>query len=253
MCVLALAWQAHPRWQLIVAGNRDEYHERPAAPLARWDDHGHLLAGRDLRSGGTWLGVSDEGRFTVVTNLRGHGDPAPDRPSRGALVTDLLTASGDHGDPDAIDLAAFNPVNLIFVDRARAAFLSNRPDIVRTALAPGLYGLSNGRLDEPWPKTMRLKSILLGWMMGDAAEPAALLAGLREESVPAIGLGPATASDVPQEPRDSAIFIRDAVYGTRCSSVVAIDRAGDGVFIERRYDADAQVAGETVLRFRWPV
>jgi uncharacterized protein with NRDE domain len=253
MCVLALAWQAHPRWQLIVAGNRDEYHERPAAPLARWDDHSHLLAGRDLRSGGTWLGVSDEGRFTVVTNLRGHGDPAPDRPSRGALVTDLLTASGDHGDPDRIDVAAFNPVNLIFIDRARALFLSNRPQAVRTALAPGLYGLSNGRLDEPWPKTMRLKSILLGWMMGDATQPDALLAGLREEVVPDIGLGPTVASDVPQEPRDSAIFIRDSVYGTRCSSVVAIDRTGEGVFIERRYDAEAQVAGETVLRFRWPV
>src|SRR3546814_7425922 len=88
MCVLAFAWRAHPHWPLIAAGNRDELHARPAQPLARWDRPDHLLAGRDLQSGGTWLGVSEQGRFAVVTNLRGYGAPEPGRASRGALVTD---------------------------------------------------------------------------------------------------------------------------------------------------------------------
>src|SRR4249919_1335275 len=91
MCVLAFAWHAHPRWPLVVAGNRDELHARPTIPLARWDRPSHLLAGRDLQSGGTWLGVSEQGRFAVVTNLRGYGVPQPDCASRGALVADALS------------------------------------------------------------------------------------------------------------------------------------------------------------------
>ena len=248
MCVLALAWQAHPRWQLVVAGNRDEYHDRPAAPLARWQQDPRLIAGRDLQSGGTWLGVSEEGRFVVVTNLRGHGGPEAGRPSRGALVTDLLAGA----DPDGIAVADYNPVNLITLDKSRARFLSNRPQPLRTDLSSGLYGLSNGTLDEPWPKTLRLKSVLLDWLMGSAENPGPLFDGLREEGLPDIGVEPAIPSDVPQEPDHSPTFIRNAVYGTRCSSVVMIDRGGRGLFIERRFDAFGHVAGESSVDFLWP-
>jgi len=249
MCVLAVAWNAHPRWQLVLAGNRDEYHARPAAALARWDDAPHLIAGRDLQSGGTWLGVSDQGRCVVVTNLRGYGLPEPGRPSRGALVTDLL--DGSNAETVAID--AYNPVNLIALSSDGAHFLSNRPVPVRTPLAPGLYGLSNGRLDEPWPKTLRLKSVLLDWVTGPAIDPALLFDGLREEVLPRVGHDPATPSDVPQEPNHSPIFILNPVYGTRCSSVVAIDRHGEGVIMERRFDAKGIQTGETRLSFTWPM
>ncbi|KRB85417.1 hypothetical protein ASE00_01045 [Sphingomonas sp. Root710] len=248
MCVLALAWRAHPRWKLVVAGNRDEYHSRPAAPLARWEDHRHILAGRDLQSGGTWLGASDAGRFTVVTNLRGYGMPEEGRPSRGALVTGLL----DGAYPDAVAIDAYNPVNLIHIAGDQARFLSNRPAPVRTSLSPGLYGLSNGTLDEPWPKTLRIKSILLDWLTGDAEQPARLFDGLREEVLPDIGIDPATASDVPQEPNHSPIFIRSPVYGTRCSSVVAIGGDGRGVFLERRFSAEGDAIGDSRLSFDWP-
>lgn len=249
MCVLALAWRAHPRWQLIVAGNRDEFHARPAAALARWAAAPDVLAGRDLQSGGTWLGASEAGRFVVVTNLRGHGAPVAGRPSRGALVTDLLGG----GDPHAVPIEAYNPVNLITVDRERAHFLSNGTTPIRMSLSPGLYGLSNGALDEPWPKTLRLKSILLDWMMGAADCPKALLAGLGEERLPDIGIDPAIPSDVPEEPQHSPIFIRDPLYGTRCSSIVAIDRQGGGIFIERRFTPAGEISGETSLSFCWPV
>jgi uncharacterized protein with NRDE domain len=252
MCVLAFAWRAHPRWPLVVAGNRDELHERPALPLARWDAPGHLLAGRDLQSGGSWLGVSDEGRFAVVTNLRGYGMPAPDRASRGALVTDYLAGTGRYADPGEADLSDFNPFNLIVADLERAWFLSNRPEEIRSLLAPGIYGLSNGALDEPWPKTLRLKELLLEWIVGGAPEPRALLDGLREDTLPSFGIGPHVPSDVPQEPAASPIFIRGPVYGTRCSTFVGIDDRGQGAIIERRYDSAGERTGETDLSFSWP-
>lgn len=249
MCVLAVAWNAHPRWRLVLIGNRDEYHARPAAALARWQDKPAILAGRDLQSGGTWLGISDRGRCVVVTNLRGFGLPEAGRPSRGALVTDLL----DGADPDAVAIDAYNPVNLIALDRDRAHFLSNRPGPIRTALAPGLYGLSNGQLDEPWPKTMQLKSALLDWLTGPADRPANLFDALREQRLPAIGLDPATPSDVPAEPNHSPVFILDPSYGTRCSSIVAVDRDGRGLFLERRFAADGTTSGESRESFDWPI
>lgn len=251
MCVLAFAWRAHPRWPLIVAGNRDELHARPAAPLARWDTPSHLLAGRDLQSGGTWLGVSERRRFAVVTNLRGYGLPEPGQPSRGALVTDFLSVEGRYADPRDADLSEFNPFNLIAADRERAWFLSNRPTNVRSLLAPGIYGLSNGALDEPWPKTMRLKEILLEWIVTGSAQPDTLLEDLREESLPGVGIPSPVPSDVPQEPPLSPIFIRNPVYGTRCSTVVAVDDRDQGVIIERRYDPAGNEAGETALSFSW--
>ncbi|AGH49708.1 hypothetical protein G432_09915 [Sphingomonas sp. MM-1] len=252
MCVLAFAWHAHPRWRLVLAGNRDELHARPAAPLARWPDpDSALLAGRDLRSGGTWLGVSERGRLAVVTNLRGFGDARPDRVSRGALVTDLLRGEGAYADPAAAALGDFNPFNLILADAGQATFLTNRPEPVRSRLAPGIYGLSNGALDEPWPKTLQLKATLLDWIVDGALPPHALLDGLRSDVLPDVGLIAAGPSDIPQEATQSPVFIRNPVYGTRCSTVVAIDDRGAGLIVERRYGPDGAATGETELGFSW--
>jgi len=249
MCVLAFAWMAHPRWHLVLAGNRDELHARPAAPMARWAERPDIIAGRDLEAGGTWLGVSEQGRLAVVTNLRGHGMPVRDRASRGALVADVL--AGDSTDAGTLDLARFNPFNLIVADATQARFLTNRPAPTRTALAPGIYGLSNGELDEPWPKTLQLKAALLDWLMQTRDDPHALLESLRSETLPGFGRAPDAPSDVPQEPRLSPVFIRNPVYGTRCSTVVAIDRAGKGLIVERRFDAAGAAVGENEVAFAW--
>ena len=249
MCVAAIAWQAHPDWPLIAIGNRDEYHARPAAPLARWQNG--MLAGQDLKSGGTWLGVSETGRFALVTNRRGFGDPDPDKASRGALVTDLLTASGRYADPATAALNDFNPFNLILADSSEAHFLSNRPEEVRTSLPHGIYGLSNGALDEPWPKTLQLKAALLDWLTADGQDFAPLFAALANDTLSGIGLHTSTPSDVPQEAPETPVFIRNPVYGTRCSTVVAVDRRGAGTIIERRFDAQSRAAGETSLAFAW--
>lgn len=251
MCVLAFAWRAHPRWPLVVCGNRDELHARPARPLARWDPPTHLLAGRDLQSAGSWLGVSEQGKFAAVTNLRGYGIPEPARTSRGTLVRDLLAGEGRYADLPNAELSDFNPFNLIVADCERAHFVSNRPKTAQTLMAPGIYGLSNGALDEPWPKTLRLKERLLEWIIMEVDQPELLLDALREESLPDVGLRSAVPSDVPQEPALSPIFIRNPVYGTRCSTVVAVNDQGEGIIIERRYDAAGAEAGETALHFSW--
>lgn len=252
MCVAAFAWQAHPRWRLVAIGNRDEYHARPAAALARWEDGGGIIAGRDLQSGGTWLGVSEAGRFALVTNLRGYGERAPDKVSRGALVGDLLTGAGRYADPATAALADFNPFNLIVADADQAHFLCNRPEAIRSTLAHGIYGLSNGTLDEPWPKTLQLKAALLDWLNGPAEGTAPLFTALTDETLPDIGLHPSRPSDVSREAPDTPVFIREPIYGTRCGTVVTIDRDGIGTIIERRFSSRGEPTGETRLTFRWP-
>ncbi|HEX7854685.1 MAG TPA: NRDE family protein [Sphingobium sp.] len=252
MCVLAFAWKAHPRWRLIVAGNRDELHTRPASALARWEGQGQIFAGRDLRSGGTWLGASEEGRFVVVTNLRGYGEAQPDKASRGALVTDLLTGKAGYSGLTDAGLDNFNPFNLILADGDGAHFLSNRPIAIRSNLGPGIFGLSNGRLDEPWPKTVRIKAGLLDWLVKGAEGPEELFTVLREDQLPDVGLPTPEPSDIPEEARQSPIFILDPVYGTRCSTVVAVDEDGQGLILERSFAPDGTATGTTELTFRWP-
>ena len=247
MCVAALAWHAHPHWRLVAIGNRDEYHKRPAAPLARWDDGSGIIAGRDVVGGGTWLGVSETGRFALITNRRGCGDPDPSRRSRGELVTALLT-----GDAPPAALDVYNPFNLFAVSGDTLEYLSNHPEPVRTTLGHGVYGLSNGALDEPWPKTLALKAALTDWLATGDPDPAPLFAILASEDRPALGLPSLEPSEIPIEPRDTPPFIRHPLYGTRCSTVVTVSADGTGRIIERRFDAAGATIGDTALDFRWP-
>ena len=247
MCVAALAWYAHPRWQLVAIGNRDEYHARPAAPLARWDDGCGIIAGRDLAGGGTWLGIADAGRFALITNRRGFGDPDPARRSRGELVTALLSGCEPAG---ALD--AYNPFNLLLSAGDQLEYLTNRPDPLRTTLGHGVYGLSNGALDEPWPKTLALKTALTDWLARNDPDFAPLFAALASEDCPALGLPSREASDIALEPRDTPPFIRGALYGTRCSTIVTVDTDGAGKIAERRFDAAGTPSGHSELDFSWP-
>lgn len=253
MCVLALAFDSHPEWRLVLAGNRDELHARPSAPLHRWDRPPHLLAGQDLMSGGTWLGVSEEGRLAVVTNLRGFGPPAADAPSRGLLLRDFLAGEGAYARPSEAALAPFNPFNMISLEGDDLVFRANRPMTEQLALRPGLYGLSNGALDAPWPKTARLKARLGDWLAADGLRAEALLDVLKDDELPPTPSPAVAPSDAQLEPAQSPIFIRNPLYGTRCSTVVAIDRDGRGLIVERRYDAAGEPVGRTELTFSWPL
>ncbi len=231
MCVVAIAIDAHPRWRLVVAGNRDEYHERASAPLARWGEGSGIIAGRDLVSGGSWMGVSESGRFAVVTNIRNTDGPDPDKLSRGALVADWLA---DGRSPD--NVGRFNPFNLIVTDGDIVQYLSNRPTASIQSLVSGIHGMSNAVPDEHWPRKDRLINQMAAWIeISD--HPERLLDTLSEEAVP---------------DRDAyPLFIRSPIYGTRCSTVVAVDRDGRGQIVERRFGADGRLTGETSLDFLW--
>lgn len=232
MCVVALSWDAHPKWRLVVAGNRDEYHARASAPLGAWDDGSGIIAGRDLVSGGSWMGVSQRGRFAVVTNIRDADGPDPDKLSRGALVADWLA---DAKLPS--DLARFNPFNLIVTGGKSAEYLSNRPAASQQSLSSGIHGLSNTIPDEHWPRKDRLLRDLAAWLEKTADQPEQLLDLLRDESIPDRDAHP--------------VFIRSPVYGTRCSTVVAVDHDGRGQIIERRFGADGSALGDARMDFVW--
>ena len=242
MCVLAFAWRPNSRWWLVAAGNRDELHSRPAASLMRWDEQPRLLAGRDMLSGGTWMGVSEEGRFAVVTNIRSEAAPDPDLESRGALVVRLLTEPNLR--LEAGLAARFNAFNMISADGEDATFFANRPAFQRRSLASGVYGLANADLDAPWPKTVRLRSGMEDWLADDEAGAADLLELLAE--------GREMPLDPSAEAHLSPVFMRNIVYGTRCSTVVLIDTKGHGAIVERSYSPEGAVTNETELTFRWP-
>jgi len=198
------------------------------------------------------MGVSERGRFAVVTNLRGFEAPRPDAPSRGWLLRDGLIGEGAYADPDNALLDGFSPFNLIHVQTDKAEFQTNRPTPSRRPLAPGVYGLSNGALDEPWPKTERIKALLSDWLDTGADCLERLLDGLQEDHLSGLPGLPIPPSDAPFEPAVSPIFIRNPLYGTRCGTVVAVDEHGQGAIVERRFDTHGAITGQTALPFTWP-
>lgn len=239
MCVAAIAWNAHPRWRLVAIGNRDEFHERATLPLEEWADGSGIIAGKDLRAGGTWLGVTGAGRFALVTNFRVPGYPKPGLASRGALITDWLKGALL---PDG---AAMNPFNLCLADEHSAQVLTNYPEPEWLALAPGVHGLSNGAFAQPWPKTRQLASALEQWLAGKATDSEALFAALRAETPQA----PKAVDEDGPEAVYSPVFIRGGIYGTRCSTVVTIDHAGRGMIEERSFDSAGAANGRKAIQF----
>lgn len=237
MCVAAIAWAAHPRWRLVAIGNRDEFHDRPTAPLHQWANG--MIAGRDEQAGGTWLGVASNGRFGLVTNYRVDGYPQPHLASRGDLVTNWLT-----GAPLG-DVAGMNPFNLFLAGPEGAQYVTNHPAPRREALPPGIHGLSNGAFAQPWSKTRRLEAALARWLDADASSEA-LFTPLADRT-----LATDAEPDGPS-PQFSGVFIVNPVYGTRCSTVITVDRAGRGSIMERRFGPDGTETGTTALSFHWP-
>ncbi len=184
MCLVLWAYYRHPRYQLVLAANRDEFYARPSAPAHRWPEAPDVLAGRDLEAGGTWLGVSERGRLALVTNYREPNRRAVGRRSRGWLTRDFLLEN----EPPAAYLErvlsegnAYNGFNLLVGDTETLAYGSNRSDSIRV-LAPGLYGLSNHLLGTRWPKVTRGLVAFEAILQHDSIDPEALLALLADRT-----------------------------------------------------------------------
>lgn len=236
MCLILFALDAHPRWRLVLAANRDEFFARPTASAAWWDDAPEVLAGRDLRDGGTWMGITRAGRFAAVTNYR-----EPDRytvgaPSRGRLVADFLrgrVTAEEYADDLAARGQAFNGFNLLVGDADGLIWLSNRSEEARR-LEAGVYGLSNHLLDTPWPKVVRGKEDVRRALDGpDEALEAALFASLALRDPAPDAQLPSTGIERERERALSAAFIVSPEYGTRASTVLLVSRDGDVRFTER--------------------
>ncbi|WP_066337731.1 NRDE family protein [Azohydromonas lata] len=228
MCLVALAWDAHPRFDLVLAANRDEFLDRPAAALHRWADG--TLAGRDLRAGGTWFGLNDVGRLALLTNVRRPSDMRADAPSRGEIVTQWLHGGSDGAAfCEALREAGHNPFNLLAADFIRGEFFWTGTDHPAPhALRPGLHALSNAALDTPWPKTVQLKRELALALErhGDTeALIVVLLAALGDRTRAPDAALPATGVPLEVERYLSSVFIDMPHYGTRCSTVLLRERA----------------------------
>jgi len=238
MCLIAWNWQPHSAQPLLLVANRDEFFARPSLPLHRWDD-GLILAGRDLQGGGTWLGVSADGRLAALTNFRDPKNNRANTPSRGQLVSDFLAGTGSAADylaQLAGEAHRYNPFNLLLLDGEQLLGFESQGSRCLT-LPPGVHGVSNARFDTPWPKLQRLKRGLAALPEADDETCLALLA---DETQAADDTLPATGIALERERLLSACFIRSPDYGTRASSVVRIDAQGLH-FCERTFTATQQV------------
>jgi uncharacterized protein with NRDE domain len=214
MCLIVLAWRVHPDLPLIVAANRDEFHARPTAPAAFWEDHPALLAGRDLEARGTWMGVSRSRKFAAVTNYRGAKEPRAVE-SRGALVSRFLGNGARPGEYiESLKAGLYSGFNLLASDAEELWWTSNRDGAPRR-LDAGIYGLGNTLLDAPE------------------------VDGIKRAFAAELSPGPAVESLFSL--LETAKIIHPE-YGTRCSTVLL---AGERTRYAERSFAPDGLAGET--------
>lgn len=217
MCLIVVGWQAAKGFPLLVAANRDEFYARPTAGAARWPDAPAIIGGRDLEAGGTWLGISDSGRFAAVTNVREPGMTKGLR-SRGELTRNFLLGSESAIDyARRIDHAAYAGFNLLLGDGATLVYCSNRDGEPR-ALPPGIYGLSNHLLDSPWPKLIKARQAFTEAIEQLPADEA-FFELLADRAIVPDECLPDTGVPLPWERLLSAVFVESADYGTRASTV----------------------------------
>jgi uncharacterized protein with NRDE domain len=245
MCIIAFHWQPDSPTPLIVAGNRDEFYERPTAPLGWWEG-GPILAGRDLRAGGTWLGVTRTGRFATLTNYRDPRLTKPEQASRGLLPVrflegNLTAAAFLEGLRSEAD--RYNPFNLLLFDGGSLLAYESHPDRI-VALPPGIHAVSNGSFDGPWPKVEHLMAGLAAHRDDDKA----LLNLLADDRVFGDDRLPTTGVPLDLERALSPVFVRTPTYGTRASTILRLGRAAVSL-LEQRFSA-AGTEGRTEIQFK---
>lgn len=242
MCLIVFAYNIHPAYRFIMAANRDEFYDRPSQPAEFWRETPQVLAGRDLRGGGTWLGMTREGKFAAITNYR---DPAAfmtDAPSRGKLVSNFLQgpeSAAAYGEKIARQKKRYNGFNLVFGDNENLFVYSNRASLQK--LDAGIYGLSNRLLDTPWPKVAKVKKSLAAALNYRGADLEAALFKLLADRKPAPDAKlPSTGVGLEWEKLLSAVFIASPAYGTRSSTVVMIGKNRRVKLIEKIFEGQRE-------------
>lgn len=248
MCTAFIAWKCQPSASLVVLSNRDEFHSRPTA-VANWDASNQVLGGVDLQAGGRWLGVNKSGYFAVLLNVRDLPAFDPQAASRGAIIDNFLASQSS-----AIDFAAemsectikYNPYNLLLCDGNELVYFCNQPGCKPQVLAPGLYGVSNGGLDEGWPKVAKgkgaVRSLLANWSIDKAFSLLANRQQANDDMLPETGV------PLDLERLLSSLFIVSDNYGTRASTIVTLSPEVTD-FYERSFDATGQITNEKHYQF----
>jgi uncharacterized protein with NRDE domain len=238
MCLIVFAWQVVPGTPLIVAANRDEFYDRPALPAGWWDDHPQVYAGRDLRGGGTWLGITKNGRFAAITSVRAPAEKLADAPSRGELAARFLTGQAspqEYITEIAGNAGRYNGFNLLVGNRAELIWFSNgKKDDPRNGkpLTAGVYGLSNDALDSPWPKVVRTKAQFASLLCQGAPQDA-FFEMLTDTTRASDCRLPKTGVNLEMERLLSAVLIESPNYGTRTSTVVQLHADNTAELTER--------------------
>ena len=250
MCLILIAHGAHPDFPLVIAANRDEYYQRPSARAAFWQDHPHILAGRDLECMGTWLGVTRNGRFAAVTNFRDPRERKTDAPSRGHLVSDFLASELEpraYLGNVAIEAPRYNGFNLLAGDIDGVFYLSSRTGAVQP-VSQGIHGLSNHLLDTPWPKVELGKRRLKAALESDFSAEA-LLDLLHDREPADAGELPDTGIGAEMERVLSPVLIVSPKYGTRASTAVIFGVDGSVSFAERTILPGGATGATVSMRF----
>ena len=238
MCLIFISFQEHPSYKLIVAANRDEFHRRKTAAADFWKDYPNVLGGRDLEANGTWFGVSRSGKISLLTNYRDPQHINPIAPSRGHLVSDFLE-DNVAAEPymKAVESRGkhYNGYNLVAGTADELWYHSNYASGIQS-IAPGLHGLSNHLLDTAWPKVKRGKQLLETILKQKRIEPSEIFDLLYDDHVAPDNQLPDTGVGLERERALSSMFIKSPDYGSRCSTVVLIDRQNHLLFSERVYD-----------------
>ena len=247
MCLIFVANCVNKRYPFVVIANRDEFHDRGAAPAQFWESCPELLAGRDLAAGGTWLGMTRRGRFAAITNYRDPGRHRVDAPSRGALVRNFLStraSAGAYMRGIAQDGESYNGFSLLLHDGESLSYFSNRSESAQT-LGAGIFALSNHLLDTPWPKVLTGKKRFAALLEVDPPRSEQLFELMADTSIARSDALPATGVTRERESALSSIFVRGEDYGTRCTTVIMRQASGNVDFIERSFDKQGK-RGETV-------
>lgn len=239
MCLILMAYDCHPRYKLIVAGNRDEYYSRPTLPPAFWPENPAILAGKDLVKGGTWTGMTTRGRFAAVTVYREPVKYPPHLLSRGLLAADFLK-SDESAEVYMQDLISkrgeYKGYSLLAGTIDSLYYFSNRENTVRR-LDQGLHGLSNNLLDVPWPKVARGLRLLSGCLHQDEIKAEQLFAIMADRAKPADEDLPDTGIGLERERLLGSMFIVSPNYGTRATTVILVDRENRVQYWERNLDS----------------
>lgn len=238
MCLIFLSLHQHPHYKLIIAGNRDEFYERKTAAADYWTDHPEVLGGRDLEAGGTWMAMTRSGKISMITNYRDLKNLKSNAPSRGKLVSDYLIEEKtpeDYLKNIAPYKQNFNGFNLITGSADELWYLSNYKDGIEK-ISSGTHGLSNALLDTPWPKVVEGKKKFEAVLKNQSIKPDALFDVLKDDHVAPDNQLPDTGVGLERERQLSSMFIKSPGYGSRCSTVVLIDKNDHVIFAERVYD-----------------